>query len=154
MDDQPLTWSATDVNAPTAVETFSWVGLIGTIVIFLIILLVALWLIKKISRHSNRYIDSPWIRILDRQVLQGQQCLYLVEIAGKIQVLAATDHHLSVVAEINSPEVVAEIFEEIATAPQPKGERFWSELRRRVRRNRTKNPFSAELEQLLKEARK
>ncbi|NLL52144.1 MAG: flagellar biosynthetic protein FliO [Peptococcaceae bacterium] len=134
--------------------TTSWTGLIGTVVVFLIILVVALWLIKRVNRFAVRSIDSPWVRVLDRQVLHGQQTLYLVEIAGKIQVLGGTDHHITKVAEINDPEIAAEILEEIAREPQEKMDRFMSEIWRKVKKRKKKESFSAELERLLEEANK
>ncbi len=140
-----------NITTPAAAEPFSWAGLIGMIIVFLIILLVVLWMIKRINRFSIRNIQSPWVRVLDRQVLQGQQYLYLVEIAGKIQVLGGTDHHITKVAEINDPEVAAEILEEIAQHPQEKMDKFMSGIWRKVKKKNKKDTFSAELEQLLEE---
>ncbi|NLM20970.1 MAG: flagellar biosynthetic protein FliO [Peptococcaceae bacterium] len=135
----------------TPEATTSWTGLIGTIVVFLIILVVALWLIKRVNRFAVRNIDSPWVRVLDRQVLHGQQTLYLVEIAGKIQVLGGTDHHITKVAEINDPEIVAEILEEIAREPQEKMDRLMNVIWRKVRKRKRKDSFATELDRLLEE---
>jgi len=142
------------VAAPAAAEPFSWAGLIGTIVVFLIILLAALWMIKKLNRYSVRNIQSPWVRVLDRQALSPQQSLYLVEIAGKIQVLGGTDHHITKVAEINDPEIAAEILEEIALRPQESKDRFMNGIWKKFRPKNKKKDFSAELERLLKEVKR
>jgi flagellar protein FliO/FliZ len=142
------------IAAPAAVEPFSWVGLIGTIIVFLIILLAALWMIKKLNRYSARNIQSPWVRVLDRQALSPQQSLYLVEIAGKIQVLGGTDHHITKVAEINDPEIAAEILEEIALRPQESMDRLMNGILKKFRPKNKKKDFSAELERLLKEVKK
>ncbi|HHV65651.1 MAG TPA: FliO/MopB family protein [Peptococcaceae bacterium] len=137
-----------------AAEPFSWASLIATVVIFLLILTVALWLLKKLNRYTVRSIQSPWVRVLDRQVLNGQQTLYLVEIAGKIQILGATDHHLTKVAEINDPAIVAEILEEIASRPEEKMDRFLMGIWKRLKRRKSKDSFSLELERLIEEDKK
>jgi len=142
------------VAAPVNTEPFSWIGLIATIVVFLIILAVALFMIKRLNRFSYRNMQSPWVRVLDRQVLNGQQVLYLVEIAGKIQVLGGTDHHITKVAEINNPEVAAEILEEIANQPQEKMDIFMTGIWKRIRKRNKDNVFSNELERLLEEGKK
>lgn len=140
------------VPTPAAAsDPFSWWGLLGTIFVFLVILVVALWMIRKLNRFAVRNMESPWVRVLDRQILGGQQVLYLVEIAGKIQVLGVTDHHITKVAEINDPEVVADILEEIANRPEEKMDRFVNEIWRRLRSRKKKDVFSSELERLLEE---
>lgn len=142
-----------NITVPATPEAFSWAGLIGTIAVFLIILIIALWLIRRLNRYSVRSMESPWARVLDRQVLNGNQSLYLVEIAGKIQILGVTDHHISKVEEINDPDTAAEILEEIAQKPEEKLDRFMSGVFNKFRRKR-KASFSSELERLLEEARR
>ncbi|MDP4160432.1 MAG: flagellar biosynthetic protein FliO, partial [Bacillota bacterium] len=94
-------------------------------------------------------------RVLDRQVLSGQQSLYLVEIAGQLQVLGGTDHHLVKISEINDPAVAAEILEEIATRPIERVGGWAKRLQTVWRRPaRQKEPFSKELERLLEEVEK
>lgn len=139
------------VTTPAVAEPFSWAGLIGMIVVFLIILVVSLWMIKKLNRFNVRSMQSPWARVLDRQMLGSQQSLYLVEIAGKILVLGGTDHHITKVAEIHDPEIAAEILEEIANRPEEKMDMFLNGIWRNLRKGRKKKPFSAELERMLEE---
>lgn len=147
MENQPYN---PGVAAPAAAEPFSWAGLIGTILVFLIILMVSLWMIKRLNRFSVRNMQSPWVRVLDRQVLSGQQSLYLVEIAGKIQILGGSDHHITKVAEINDPDIAAEILEEIANRPDEKMDRFLTGIWKTLRRKKNKDNFSAELDRLLR----
>ena len=134
---------------------FSWWGLLETLLVFLVILLVSLWIIRRLNRANVRSINAPWARVLDRQVLGGHQSLYLVEIAGQLQVLGGSDHHLLKISEINDPDVAAEILEEIATRPVERVEgwakkiqKFWPES------SRKKKSFSSELEHLLEEVKK
>jgi len=100
-------------------------------------------------------MNAPWARVLDRQMLGGQQSLYLVEIAGQLQVLGGSDHHLLKISEINDPDVAAEILEEIATRPIERVD-GWTKSLQKIwpGRFRKKDTFSAELERLLDEVKK
>ena len=96
-----------------------------------------------------------WARVLDRQVLGGQQSLYLVEIAGQLQVLGGSDHHLLKISEINDPVVAAEILQEIATRPIERVEGWAQTIQKlMVRPSRKKETFSEELERLLDKVEK
>jgi flagellar protein FliO/FliZ len=99
-------------------------------------------------------MQSPWVRVLDQQVLNGQQVLYLVEIAGHIQVLGGTGHHITKVSENNDPEVVAEILEEIANRPEEKMDKFLTGIWKKLKRKPKNEAFSAELERLLEEVKR
>lgn len=135
-------------------ESFSWGGFIGTVIIFLIVLMVVLWMIKRLNKYSYRQMGALWVRVLDRQVLNGRHALYLVEIAGKIQVLGGTDHQLTKIQEINDPEIVVDILEEINNRPQENMTTFLSEAWQRMRKRRGTEQFSSELEHLLEEVDK
>lgn len=133
---------------------FSWWGLMGTILVFILILLVVLWVIRRMNRSSARGMNAPWARILDRQMLSAQQSLYLVEIAGKLQVLGGTDHHLVKIDEINDPELAAEILDEITHRPVERIEGVFSGIAKHTfggKRREVKDPFASELERLLEE---
>jgi len=80
--------------------------------------------------------------------------LYLIEIAGQIQVLGGTDHHITKVSEIDDPEVVAEILEEIANRPEQKMDRFMTGIWKNLKRKPRKDYFSVELERLLEEEKR
>lgn len=152
-EDQVFPSSAT---APAAVPSnFSILSLIGTLLVFLLILLVSLWVIRRLNRAGLRSMNAPWVRVLDRQMLGGQQSLYLVEIAGQLQVLGGSDHNLVKISEINDPVVAAEILQEIALRPTERVEGWvQSILKNLVRPSRKKESFSAELERLLDEVDK
>lgn len=105
------------VADPTA---FSWLNLAVTLLVFLLIFLIALWVIRRLYQSNPRSMSAPWVRVLDRQTLGGQQNLYLVEIAGQLQILGGSDHHLLKICEINDPALASEILEEIATRPAEK----------------------------------
>jgi len=142
-------------TVPAATQSvFSWWGLLGTLLVFLVILLVSLWIIRRLNRANVRSMNAPWARVLDRQVLGGQQKLYLVEIAGQLQVLGGSDHHLLKISEINDPDVAAEILEEIATRPTERVEGWAKSIQKYWPGSRKENSFSLELEHLLEEVEK
>lgn len=132
-----------------------WWGLLGTMLVFLLILLVSLWIIRRLNRAALRSMNAPWARVLDRQVLTGQQSLYLVEVAGQLQVLGGTDHHIVKISEINDPVIATEILEEIAARPTERAV-GWSKRLASLwpRPSRQKDPFAKELERLLEEVEK
>ena len=136
-------------------SVFPWWGLMGTLLVFLLILLVSLWIIRRLNRTNVRNMNAPWARVLDRKMLGGQQSLYLVEIAGQLQVLGGSDHHLLKISELNDPDVAAEILEEIANRPIERVDGWTKSLQKLWSgRFRKKDTFSAELERLLDEVKK
>lgn len=152
-EDQPLPQS--DAIPVVAQTDFSWWPLLGMMMVFLVILLVTLWIIRGLSKASFRNMNASWVRVLDRQVLSGQQSLYLVEIAGQLQVLGGSDHHLAKISEINDPQVATEILEEISTRPTERVEGWLQAVQKLWRRpSRQKKSFSAELDRLLEEVKK
>jgi len=147
-------YNPSDVVATSTSTAFSWWGWMGTILVFIIILWVALWVIRRMNRSTARGMNAPWARILDRQMLSAQQSLYLVEIAGKLQVLGGTDHHLVKIDEIDDPELAAEILDELTHRPVERMEGLFSGIAKQTfggKRRKVKDPFSTELERLLKE---
>ena len=143
-------------TAPVVPQSdFSWWGLMGMLLVFLLILLVSLWVIRRLGRAQLRSMNAPWARVLDRQVLGGQQSLYLVEIAGQLQVLGGSDHNLVKLSEIHDPTVAAEILEEIARRPTERVEGWTSSVRKLwPLPKRQVDDFSAELERMLEEVEK
>jgi len=151
-EDNPLPPS--EAASVVAQPVFSWWGLLGTLLVFLVILLVSLWMIRRLNRANVRKMNAPWARVLDRQRLGGQQSLYLVEIAGQLQVLGGSDHHLLKISEINDPVVAAEILEEIATRPIERVDGWTKSLKNLwPGRSRKKDAFATELERLLDEVK-
>ncbi|HWQ89472.1 MAG TPA: flagellar biosynthetic protein FliO [Desulfitobacteriaceae bacterium] len=145
-----------------SVTSFSWGGLLGTLLVVILLLIITLWIIKRLNISAARGLNSPWVRVLDRQVLGGRQILYLVEIAGRLQVLCGSDYHLIKISEIDNPDVAAEILDEISNTSLPQIEgglvRLMSKASQKKRKSRRKrkgqDAFSIELERLLREVEK
>lgn len=147
--------AAPATNGSDPSTAVSWGPLIATVVVFFVILLLAVYVIRRLNNKEVRGMNAPWVRVLDRQAIGNRQVLYLVEIAGKLQVLGVTDQQMVKIAEINEPDVAAEVLEEIANRPQEKISSFVSVVGDKLfTRKRKKRDFSQELEHLLEEADK
>ncbi|MCL1790407.1 MAG: flagellar biosynthetic protein FliO [Peptococcaceae bacterium] len=153
-------------------EAFSWTGLLATVILFLCILCLTLWIIQKLHHKKYQGLQAGWLRVLDRQVLSPQHFVYLVEVAGKIQVWGSTDHQINQITEINSTCQISDIMEEIARRPEdpvdrlirfvlPKGQRIEYGgvppsqgkplLTGRRRKKGGRGGFSNELEKMMRE---
>ena len=90
------------------------------------------WGLKWIMPGRSRYLNG--MRVLDRQVLEGRRCMYLVEAGERGYLLAMTDTAVTVVAEYGPEELQAlvEAARERKAAEPGAGERvrsFWERLR-------------------------
>lgn len=144
-------------TVPAQAPGSSWWSIVVTVLIFLIILFIALKMIRRLNRSTMRGLNAPWARVLDRQILYGQQSLYLVEIAGKLQVLAGTEHHMEKLTEIDDPELAAEIFDELANRPVDRAEGELSKFLQKLfsgHKHKEKDSFAKEIERLMKEVEK
>lgn len=155
--DENQAWTPSETLATQATTSSPLWGIVVTVFIFLVILFVALRMIRHLNRSTMRGMNATWARVLDRQILFGQQSLYLVEIAGKLQVLGGTDHHIMKLTEIDDPELAAEILDELANRPVERAEGELSKFLQKLfsgKKRKEKDSFSRELERLLKEVEK
>jgi flagellar protein FliO/FliZ len=152
-ENQPL--PSTGAAPVVANSGSSWWGLLGMLLVFLVILFVSLWILRRLNQSNMRSMNIPWARILDRQILYSQQNLYLVEIAGQLQVLGGSDHHLIKICDIDDPEIAAEILEELATRPTERVEGLAKGFNKLFKKpTPRRDSFSKELAQLLEEVDK
>lgn len=155
--DESQAWAPGEsVTTPPAAGS-SWWGIVVTVLIFLVILYIALRMIQRLNRSAIRGMNAPWARVLDRQIMYGQQALYLVEIAGKLMILGGTEHHIEKLAEIDDPELAAEILDELANRPVERAEGTLSHVLQTIfsgKKRKEKDSFAKELERLMKEVEK
>lgn len=154
IEDQVFPSGGGAVPAVVADPVFSWWGLMGMLLVFVFILFVSLWILKRLNQANVRKMNTPWARVLDQQSLGGRQSLYLVEIAGQLQILGGSDYHLLKIAEINDPDVAADILEEIATRPIERVNGWTKYIQKIPGRFRKKDPFAAEMARLLDEVKR
>ena len=154
--DQEVIFSGNLGVDPGSGDAISWLPLLGTMFVFFLILIIALYVIRYLNQKNIRNANAPWVRILDRQALGNQQVLYLVELAGQLQVLGVTDHQIQKISDINDPEIVAEILEDIANRPAERTTDLLLGLGKKsiFRRNKKSDSFSQELKRLLEEVEK
>lgn len=145
----PLAPTPAAVNAP-----FSWWGLIGMVLVFLIILIVSLIVMRVLRKSAFGVSESKWAKVLDRQQLGGQQMLYLVEVAGKLQVLGGSDHNLVKISDIDNPEVAAEVLEDLANRPFEQSGGVLPLFFGKFAGFKKNRDFSVELEQIMEEAKR
>ncbi len=150
IEDQPFKITE---SLPILSNQFSWLNLAGMTLVFLIILLISLIIIRKLRQASLGISKSRWIRVLDRQSLGGQQMIYLVELAGKLQVLGASEHSLFKISEIDDPQIAAEILADLTMTSAKRGEGVLPRLLGKVAHKKQRRDFNAELEKLLQEAK-
>lgn len=144
--------AASGSTASAGAAGFDWGSFAGTVIVFLLILWLAFWVLKRLKVASSPGVNNNWARVIDRQVVSGQQALYLVEVAGQLQVLAGSEHSLVKIADIDDPRVAAEILNGLANRPTEKVEGFFHTVKRKLLQpQKSKATFSSELDRLLEE---
>jgi len=138
LEDRPF--PADTQVTPQVQSSFSWGTLLVTVFIFLICLVSFGFIVKRINSAAAPL--SPWLKVLDRQQLGQGQYLYLVELAGRMQILAASTHGVVKIAELDDPDLAGEIIQDLAWKSEQAIPSFWSELFNRLRGR----SFQAELQ--------
>ncbi|MDH7576750.1 MAG: flagellar biosynthetic protein FliO [Bacillota bacterium] len=101
--------------------------LLRLIISLLVVIGLALIVIKFIQRRPFIPRPSHWIRILDQVAIGPNRGLLLAEIAGRIYVLALTEHSITKLLEIEDPSYITSLLEEedaLAGLPLP-GKKMW-----------------------------
>lgn len=78
-----------------------------TVLTLLVIALLA-WLIVAAGRRVGLYKDEGGMRLRGRLTLEGRRSVYLVEVAGRVLVLGASEHGLTKLSELPSDALLAE----------------------------------------------
>jgi len=99
------------------------------VMFFLVLILGLIWValngLKKVSRKGGGSLRG--VEIVGGLALGPRRSLVFVKIGCAVHVIGATDHHLSSIAQITSPEDVAAIISNSSESPSPT---FGSLLRR------------------------
>jgi len=90
---------------PTNPEPAGWraaLGVISSLVLVVIAIYGTLWGIKTfLLRKGPAAVRTGWIRIWETVHLSPHRTLYLVEINGRLFILGATDHQVSLLTELD-----------------------------------------------------
>ncbi|HEX3014864.1 MAG TPA: flagellar biosynthetic protein FliO [Desulfobacteria bacterium] len=125
------------------------------VALFIVILFAVLFITKAIKRSNLSMGSASWLKVLDRQTLGGQHALYLVEIAGNLQVLAGSGQGLVKIMDIENPDVAAEILADISQRLAVPSSGVLPQLLEKITglKQRGKRDFTTEFDQVLREAK-
>lgn len=101
--------------------------LLRLVISLIVVIGLALVVIKFLQRRPFFTRPARWIRILDQVTVGPNRGLLLAEIAGKIYVLALTDHSITKLLEIDDPSFLTTLLEEEEAARNPPlpGSKTW-----------------------------
>lgn len=131
-----------DTSSPVGAQPqtgFAWDTLLVTAGLFLLLLVVLGFFVKRINKAAVPV--SPWCRILDKQQLGQGHVLYLVELAGRLQILGVTNQSVVKIAELDDADLASEIMQDLAWRAEQTLPPWWTQLFGRVR----DRSFAAEL---------
>lgn len=132
----PPVWAAPlgnlEYKDPVPVTQFSVGALLFRLVISLVVVIgLAVVLIKLLQRRNLTTSTGHWMRIIDQVGIGPNRALLLTEIAGRIYILAVTDHNISLLLEINDTSQVAAILDESLEGRIPsQGSEIWRTWRK------------------------
>lgn len=117
----------TSGNATTQqVGGFSWGTFITVAFLFVILLGAGSYFVKRLNR--TQAMTSPWFKVLDRQQMGPGHYVYLVELAGRLQILGVTNHGMFKIAELDDPELAGEVLQDLAWRAEQVLPPWWEKL--------------------------
>ncbi|MDA8441524.1 MAG: flagellar biosynthetic protein FliO [Peptococcaceae bacterium] len=108
------------------INTFSWGSFVVIVVVFLALLLFFAVAVKRFSRSTSG--SSSWFKLLDRQQMGPGHNLYLVELAGRMQILGVTNQTMVKIADLDDAELAGEILQDLAWRNEQILPPWWSQL--------------------------
>jgi len=97
------TLKSTLIEEP-AITPFSYIKVIFMLALVLAVILVSVWLLKKVTPQFSRSANSGLIKILSTFWLGPKKALYLIQVAGKILLVGVTDHNINIISEFSDPD--------------------------------------------------
>jgi flagellar biogenesis protein FliO len=94
------------------------------VIITILIVVVMRFLYSKQGILPVLPVQSKFIRIIERQVLQPQKALYLVEIAGKYALIGITESKIEYIMEVDGEKVREKTAEIEASKPSAFDEKY------------------------------
>ncbi len=110
---------------------FAWGSFILTVFLFIVLLTGLSLLVKRLNR--NPLLTSPWLKVLDKQQLGPGHYVYLVELAGKLQILGVTGHSMVRIASIDDIELAGDILQDLTWRSEQVLPPWWSQIISRVK---------------------
>lgn len=74
------------------------------------VIIAAAWFIVRIfSKQARRRLQGTWLHVVDEVMLGQNRGIVLCEVAQRLYALGVTDHNITLLFEIDNPQVLKEI---------------------------------------------
>jgi flagellar biogenesis protein FliO len=123
---ESMPFPASQTIATPQVSAFSWGTFVTIVCIFLVLFAGFALLVKRYNRTTSA--ANTWFKLLDRQQLGPGHNLYLVELAGHLQILGVTNQTMVKLAELDDAELAGEILQDLAWRNEQVLPPWWSQL--------------------------
>ena len=97
-------------EAPQKAENRSVFGLVLQMIFALALIIFLAWgLIRFFGRSLNTSFQGRWVRVIDQVSMGANRSISVVEIGGRSFLIGITDHGISLLTEIEDPELIQEM---------------------------------------------
>jgi flagellar biosynthetic protein FliO len=115
--DEYLKYNEPQPVASSALSSIAYV--VSLLVVFAVVIVLAYATSRFLGERMGRMNATADNRIVFTMVLGQNKSLQVVEIAGKFLVLGVTDHNITLLQEITSPEEIAKLRQVSAHTAEP-----------------------------------
>ncbi|MDD3853842.1 MAG: flagellar biosynthetic protein FliO, partial [Syntrophomonadaceae bacterium] len=86
-----------------------WLELFKLIVVLGLIIAAAYAVIRLFSRQVTGRIQGNWLHVIDEVMLGQNRGIILCEVGERVFAVGVTDHNISVLFEVNDPELLEQV---------------------------------------------
>lgn len=86
-----------------------WLELFKLIVVLGLIIAAAYAVIRLFSRQATGRIQGNWLHVIDEVMLGQNRGIILCEVGERVFAVGVTDHNISVLFEVNDPEILEQL---------------------------------------------
>lgn len=91
------------------------------LIVILGLLIFAAWsVVKMLSKNLNTRAQGTWLHVVDEVVMGQNRGIALCEVGGKLYAVGVTDHSITLLFEVNHPELLEQISQEEAQMAESK----------------------------------
>ncbi len=128
---EDLPFPAPNITPAQPSSGFAWGSFFLTVFLFIVLLVGLSLLVKRLNRTPA--LTGPWLKVLDKQQLGPGHYVYLVELAGKLQILGVTGHSMVKITEIDDIEMAGEILQDLSWRSEQALPPWWSQILDRIK---------------------
>lgn len=117
-------------QVPDSRSSNLWLDFLKLVLVLALIIAAAWSIIRLFSRQITAKMQGTWLNVVDEVALGQNRGIVLCEIGGKIYALGVTDHSISLLFEVNNPDLLDDISREAAmvkTENQPNRD-WWQKI--------------------------